>query len=270
MPRIATKAQRKLLVKWVVALAAVLAVMVCVVLLLPDPPEPKSEPKETTYRPRPTTSNEQFKYDDNGFLSCTTRPSVPGIDVSYHQGVIDWQQVAESGVHFAFIRLGYRGYQDGQLHEDEQAKRNLREAKAAGLMIGAYIFSQAINTQEAAAEAAFALEILGDTRLDLPLVFDWEYVNNSARTAEVDSDTLMACVDTFCTAVEAAGIEPMVYFNQDLAKTKLKLQELDCPFWLAKYSDNLDYTYQVRCWQYTDKGQIPGIQGFVDIDLYFP
>ena len=86
----------------------------------------------------------------------------------------------------------------------------------------------------------------------------------------MDSDTLMACVDTFCTAVKAAEIEPMVYFNQDLAKTKLRLKELDYPFWLAKYSDNLDYSYQVRCWQYTDQGQVPGIEGFVDIDLYFP
>jgi GH25 family lysozyme M1 (1,4-beta-N-acetylmuramidase) len=271
MPRISIKTQCKLLIKWVVALAAVLAVMFCVVMLLPDPPEPQSEPTvQTTLAPRPTTSNEQFIYDDNGFLSCTTRPSIPGIDVSYHQGVIDWQQVVENGVQFAFIRLGYRGYQDGQLHEDEQAKQNLKEAKAAGLKIGAYFFSQALNTEEAAAEAAFALEILGDTKLDFPLVYDWEYISDSARTAPVDSDTLMACVDTFCTAVEAAGIEPMVYFNQDLAKTKLRVKELDCPLWLAKYSDNLNYTYQVRCWQYTDKGQIPGIEGFVDIDLYFP
>lgn len=272
MAQLSLKKQKKLMVKWIIALSAVLAVMVCIILLLPKPkPEPKSEPTvQTTRMPRPTTSNEQFTYDDFGFLSCTTRPSIPGIDVSYHQGVIDWQQVAENGVHFAFIRLGYRGYQDGKLHEDEQAKRNLKEARAQGLEIGAYFFSQAVDPEEAAAEAAFALEILGDTQLDFPLVYDWEYISDSARTAEVDSDTLMACVDTFCTAVKAAEIEPMVYFNQDLAKTKLRLNELDYPFWLAKYSDNLDYSYQVRCWQYTDQGQVPGIEGFVDIDLYFP
>ena len=272
MARSSTKAQRRLMIKWVVALGAILAVMVGIVLLLPKPAEsvPEPTPTETTYTPRPTTSNEQFTYDDFGFLSCTTRPSVAGIDVSYHQGVIDWALVAENGVRFAFIRLGYRGYEDGQLHEDAQARRNLAEAKAQGLLIGAYLFSQAITPEEAAQEAAFALEILGDVQLDLPLAFDWEYVSDSARTAEVSSETLMECVDTFCSAVEAAGVEPMVYFNQDLAKTKLKLKELDYPFWLAKYSDNLDYSYLVRCWQYTDKGRIPGIEGFVDIDLYFP
>ena len=268
MPRISIKNQKKLLVKWVIALAAVLVVMVCVALLLrpaPPEPEPPTQPK-TNY---PTTSSDEFVYNDNGFLICTTRPSLPGIDVSHHQGVIDWEQVALAGVEFAMIRLAYRGYEDGALHEDEQAKRNLEQAKAAGLMIGGYVFSQAVSTEEAAEEAAFALEILADTRLDLPLVYDWEYVSDSARTAGVDSDTLMACVNTFCAAVEAADMEPMVYFNQDLAKTKLKLKELDCPFWLAKYADNLNYAYPVRCWQYTDKGQIDGIDGYVDIDLYF-
>ena len=272
MPRVKTKSERKLLLQWTAALSAVLVVMVCVALLLrPAPPEPVTKaPTETTGSPRPTTSGEEFVYDDFGFLSCTTRPSIPGIDVSHHQGVIDWEQVAQAGVEFAFIRLAYRGYRDGKLHVDEQVQQNLAGARAAGLKIGAYIFSQAVSVQEAEEEAAFALEILGDTKLELPLVYDWEYVSDSARTAQVSSDTLMACVEAFCAAVEGAGMEPMVYFNQDLAKTRLDLAALDCPFWLAKYDDELNYAYQVRCWQYTDQGQISGISENVDIDLYFP
>lgn len=268
MARAGTKKEKKLLIKWIIALVAVLAVMVCIAMLLkPRQPEQETPPPETT---RPTTSNDNFIYDDHGFLSSTTRPSIPGIDVSHHQGTIDWQQVRDAGVEFAIIRLGYRGYQDGLLHMDEQARRNLAEAKSAGLKIGAYFFSQATDAAEAVEEAEFALEILGDTKLDLPLVFDWEYVNDSARTANVTSETLMSCVHSFCGAVNQAGFEPMVYFNQDLARTKLDLDALEYPFWLAKYSDDLAYSHEVRCWQYTDKGRIPGIDENVDIDLYFP
>ena len=268
MPRARTKKEKKLLIKWIVALTAVLAVMIGVaMLLIPRQPEPEAPPPETT---RPTTSNDNFVYDDNGFLSSTTRASIPGIDVSHHQGIIDWQQVRAAGVEFAMIRLGYRGYLDGELHTDERAVQNLSEAKAAGLKIGAYIFSQAIDPTEAVEEAQFALDTLGDAKLDLPLVFDWEYVSDSARTAGVTGETLMSCIRSFCDVVEQAGIEPMIYFNQDLARTKLDLDALEYPFWLAKYSDDLAYPYAVRCWQYTDKGRIPGIDENVDIDLYFP
>ena len=268
MARTGTKKERRLLFKWIVALAAVLAVMAGMALLLqPDQSPRDTAPSEPT---APTAFREQFLYDDSGFLSSPHRSSIPGIDVSHHQGIIDWAQVADAGVRFAIIRLGYRGLQDGLLHEDEQVRQNLAGAKAAGLMIGAYFFSQATSTAEAEEEARYALDILGDTQLDLPLVFDWEYVSDSARTAQVDSDTLMACVRSFCGAVAQAGLDPMVYFNQDLARTKLVLDELEYPFWLAQYTDALTFPYEIRCWQYTDKGRIPGIEENVDIDLYFP
>lgn len=268
MARGATKRERRLLVKWVVALTAVLAVMAGMAAVLVPRQSPRQDPApETT---GPTAPREQFVCDDRGFLTSTTRPSIPGIDVSHHQGTIDWAQVAGAGVEFAIIRLGYRGLQDGQLHADEQVRQNLAGARAAGLKIGAYFFSQATNAEEAAEEARFALELLEDTQLDLPLVYDWEYVSDSARTADVTGDTLMACVRSFCGVVEAAGLESMVYFNQDLARTMLNLEQLEYPFWLAKYAEDLDYEYPVRCWQYTDKGRIPGIDENVDIDLYFP
>lgn len=268
MPRGKTKAGPKLLMQWILALSSVLAVMIGIALFLkPEEPSRQAPPPETTH---PTTSTKDYVYDKNGFLSCTTKASIPGIDVSHHQGQIDWAQVKASGIEFAIIRLGYRGYQDGKLHVDEQVEQNLTGAKAAGLKIGAYIFSQATNTAEAVEEAQFALQILGETSLDLPLVYDWEYISDSARTAHVDGDTLMACVRAFCGEAEQAGFEPMVYFNQDLAKTKLDLEALQYPFWLAMYSDSLRFAHEVRCWQYTDSGSVPGIHGNVDIDLYFP
>ena len=266
MARAGTKKERKLMAKWLMALTAVAAVMTGIVLLLQTRQTQPPTPEPTT----PTAVKEEFHLNDQGFLASTTRASIPGIDVSHHQGTIDWPQVAQAGVEFAIIRLGYRSYQDGLLHEDRQVHENLAGARAAGLKIGAYFFSQATTEAEALEEAQFALEILGETALDLPLVFDWEYVSDSVPTAQVDGQTLMACLRRFCSTVEQAGQEPMVYFNQDLARTLLDLEALEYPFWLAKYTDDLDYPYEVRCWQYTDQGRIPGIQENVDIDLYFP
>lgn len=204
------------------------------------------------------------------YLQCTKGSTVVGIDVSSHQGQIDWQTVAASGVKFAFVRLGYRGYESGTLHEDEFAKENLAGAKAAGLKVGAYFFSQAISTEEATTEAVYALEILNGFSLDLPLVFDWEYISESARTGKVDRDTLTGLTKAFCRVVEEAQCRPMIYFNTNQGRFRLKLEELgDYPWWLAKYSMEAEFLCRVDLWQYTDQGSVPGIQGEVDIDLMF-
>lgn len=209
-----------------------------------------------------------FGYD-GVFLECLTGSSKPGIDVSSHQGKIDWPMVAQAGVEFVFVRLGYRGYETGLLHEDIYAKTNLQEARAAGLQVGAYFFSQAISVQEARAEAEFALRVLDGFALDLPLVYDWEYISETARTGKVSKQTLMACVTSYCDAVEEAGYSPMMYFNRHMAESHLELEELTrYPFWLAMYTDKMTYPNRVHFWQYSDKGQVPGIQGYVDLDVW--
>ena len=157
------------------------------------------------------------------------------------------------------------------INVDEMALQNLTGAKTAGLQVGAYFFSQAITADEAVEEARLALQVLGGMTLDLPLVYDWEFVTDSARTGTVDPDTLMDCIHAFCGEVERRGYEPMVYFNQSLARDMLKLEQLTrYPFWLAMYSDEMTYPYKIRFWQYSDQGYVPGIEGNVDLDLYFP
>lgn len=196
---------------------------------------------------------------------------IPGIDVSSHQGVIDWPAVAESGVEFAMIRLGYRSYRDGGLYIDEQAAYNLTEARAAGLKVGAYFFSQALNEEEAAEEAAFALEILGGVELDLPLAYDWEHVAGSTRTGAMDQETLTACVKSFCGAAEAGGYEPMVYFNLDLSRTLLDVDAVaGYEVWFAQYADAPELDAPFRIWQYSDQGQLAGITEKVDLNWYYP
>lgn len=196
---------------------------------------------------------------------------IPGIDVSSHQGPIDWPAVADSGVRFAIIRLGYRSLHDGLLHIDERAAENLQGARAAGLKIGAYFFSQALTEAEAQEEAVLALEVLDGMTLDLPLAYDWEYVSPDQRTGDMDPQTLTACIHAFCGEVEKAGYGPMVYFNQELSRTLLDLDQIqEYPFWYARYSEEMDLDHPVLLWQHSDEGTIPGIQEKVDLNWWYP
>lgn len=258
--------------------AAVLAT--AVFLLVPrgesrrsgDPTVPETGPQTAASSPIPRNpyGPADFTYE-NGFLTCTAGPAVPGVDVSAHQGEVDWKQVRSAGMEFAMIRLGYRGYTSGGIYEDEYATDNLRGARKAGLDIGAYFYSQALTPEEAREEARLCISILDGMALDLPLVYDWEYVSEEARTANMDRQTLMACTRAFCQEVEAAGYEAMVYFNPTLAESLLKLEELtEYPWWLAMYSNTMTYPHAVAMWQYTAAGQVPGIEGDTDLNLLFP
>ena len=209
---------------------------------------------------------DDFVYDD-GFLSCITAETVLGIDVSRYQGDIDWQQVKAAGVEFVMVRLGNRGISEGTLYEDAFAKQNLQGAKEAGLKVGAYFYSQALNVAEAEEEAALALEILDGFPLDMPLAFDWE---QESRTENMDARTLTDCTKAFCAAVEKAGYQPMIYFNSFQAKELLHLLELrEIPWWLAMYEVTMEFPYRMDRWQYSGTGTSPGIEGSVDLNLLF-
>ena len=240
--------------------AAVLAILMLVGCSAPHTPTPTETIPPNRYSP------DDFVMED-GFLSCVTGEAVLGIDVSRYQGEIDWQQVKAAGVEFVMVRLGNRGIAEGTLHEDAYAKQNLQGAKAAGLQVGAYFYSQALNVSEALEEATLALQILDGFRLDMPLAFDWE---QESRTENVDARTLTDCTKAFCAAVEAAGYEPMVYFNSFQAKQLLHLRELrDIPWWLAMYDVTMEFPYRMDMWQYSCTGTIPGISGSVDLNLLF-
>ena len=233
-----------------------------------------TEPPAPTIVPNPFTGNE-FIYDENGYMTCLSAESWLGVDVSEHQGSIDWEKVARTDVKFAMVRLGYRGWgAEGVIREDTRGMENLSGAAEAGLQVGVYFFSQAISEEEAIEEARFLLQLLDGRELDMPVVFDWETVSSEdARTANMSKATLNACALAFCREIEAAGYDAMVYFNQDLARWKfdlLAIQQAGYDFWLAMYSDSLRYAYQVRMWQYTSDGSVPGIKGRVDMNLYFP
>ncbi len=212
---------------------------------------------------------EDFEYKGD-YLTCTTGKTRLGVDVSEHQEQIDWESVADAGMEFAFVRIGYRGYTKGAVNPDAYAEDNLTGAKDAGLKVGAYFYSQAISTTEAAQEAEFCIKFLKRYDIDLPVVFDWEYVSSDARTGDIDMQTITDCAKTFCSAIEDAGYEAMVYFNPSISTTHLDLLELqEYPLWLSLYSDTMDYPHQVEYWQYTQSGTVPGISGDADINLWF-
>lgn len=212
---------------------------------------------------------EDFSWE-NGFLTCTAGETRLGIDVSEYQQDVDWEAVAQAGVEYVFVRIGYRGYSVGTIQADAMAGRHIQDARAAGLKVGAYFYSQAVSEEEAAQEAAFCVDFLKEHPIDLPVVFDWEYVSASARTGDMDADTLTDATRTFCREIEAAGYEAMFYANASHSRDLLNLEELkDYGFWLAMYSGVMDYPNRVDVWQYTDTGTVPGISGNVDINLFF-
>lgn len=196
-----------------------------------------------------------------------------GIDVSSYQQNIDWQAVNEDGVEFAIIRMGYRGYETGQLCEDKYFRRNLEGAKAAGIGTGVYFFSQAITEQEAAEEADYVISLLEETEAELsfPVVFDWEFPTDEdpARTEGLAGEIQTACCRIFCDKIRAAGYEPMYYSTINTALFRYDMGELsDIPLWIAEYSRECNFSYNYKMWQYSCSGVVDGIDGLVDLNIF--
>ena len=236
-------------------------------------PATQQTPQQTTLPP-PTENvftPMDFGYEGE-YLTCLTDESILGIDVSSYQGQIDWQQVKDAGVEFVMIRIGFRGYgQKGVLCQDTMAQENYLGAKAVGLKVGCYFFSQAITEAEAVEEAEYVMELVADWQMEMPLVYDWECLAADYRTMGVDARLLTDCTKAFCDTVEKKGYDSMIYFNPDQSYKDMYLEELvDYGFWLAMYTDQMDYPYKVDMWQYTNQGNVPGITGNVDINLFFP
>lgn len=212
-----------------------------------------------------------FTTQEDGTITYSG-PAKYGIDVSAHQGEIDWAQVAGDGVEFAFLRIGYRGYSQGAINLDEQFEANLAGAQAQGIEVGVYFFSQAVNQEEAQEEARQVCAWLADRDLEgCWVAYDWEHVEDeTARTNDVTGETVTACALAFCQAVEAEGYAPMVYCNGMLGYLSYDLTQLeDLPLWYAEYQDYPSYAYAVTIWQYTESGTVSGIQGKVDRNIWF-
>ncbi len=222
---------------------------------------------------------EKHDYKDDSFVHNGDRLSYEddsnytyrlGVDVSEHQGYVDWQALKDSGFEFAFIRLGYRGYgQEGRICLDREFHRNIQNAQAAGFDVGVYFFAQAVNEEEALEEAHFVLQNLEGYTLQLPVVYDPESIlDDEARTDNVSGEQFTKNTEVFCSAVADAGYDPMIYANMLWEAFELDLEELsEYPLWYADYEPAPQTPYHFRFWQYTNQGQVPGITGNTDLNI---
>lgn len=194
-----------------------------------------------------------------------------GIDVSKHQGDIDWNLVAQDGVEFAFIRVGYRGYGTGKMMEDEFFEDNIKEAILAGLKVGVYFYSQAISEEEILEEVEFVLGKIAPYKIECPVVFDVERVaGDDGRMNNITVEERTRLTQLFCQKIEEAGYRPMIYHNTEMAIMMLKLEALeDYDKWFAAYSDTFYYPYEYKVWQYSQSGTVQGIKGNVDLNISF-
>ena len=216
-----------------------------------------------------------FYTDEGGRIkySDTSRAALTGIDVSVFQGNINWEEVAADGIDFVILRIGYRGYgSKGIMGIDDNFYKNYDGAVKAGLKVGAYFYSQATNPEEAREEAQYVLSALGDRELQMPVVYDWEYVDNAeARTANMTSEQITECAVSFCNEIEQYCRDVMIYFNRDIGYFEYELARITgYDFWLAEYCEYPTFIYKFNMWQYTDSGTVKGINTKVDMNIYFP
>ena len=271
----------------VISAIALIAAAAALLLVLRKDEEPEAPPEiqePVTFRfgdmvleplegmPLNPYNKDAFSVDAKGRVSYEQhgRQAKAGIDVSTHQKDIDWPAVAADGIDFAILRLGHRGYSQGGLFLDETFERNLQGALSAGLEVGVYFFSQAVNPEEAEEEAGYVLEVLNGQSLTFPVAFDWEPITGDEARTDLDGETMTRCAAAFCKRIEDAGYRPAVYFNQTQGYLRYDLRQLtDYTLWLAEYDTVPDFYYHFDLWQYSHTGRVDGIQGDVDLDLAF-
>ncbi|HBE15479.1 MAG TPA: lysozyme [Ruminococcaceae bacterium] len=213
--------------------------------------------------------------DENGvpsYYENGKKISHLGVDLSEFQGDVDFAAMKEAGVEFVMLRIGGRYYgDDGVLYTDNKFDTNYEKAKAAGLKVGAYFFSQAISAEDAKQEANYALEKLNKRQLDYPIALDWENIaEEEARTDKVMGDQLTDIAETFCDTIEAAGYKSIVYSNTQQMFIMYDFETMkDYDFWLADYREFPTMYYKFDMWQYTMTGSIAGVEGTVDMNISF-
>lgn len=201
-----------------------------------------------------------------------------GIDISSHNGDVEWDKV-KNNIDFAFIRVGYRGYEGGTINEDKNAQTNLRHANKNKIPVGVYFYSQATTEQEAIEEAEFALDMVKWHDISLPIIIDFEYPQDKngkmigrLHEADLGNEDRTNIINAFCKTIKDAGYEYGVYASTSVFKNQLNTKDFlpNTLIWVAHYSDNLKYTKDVDIWQYSKTGQMDGVPSkYVDLNYWF-
>ena len=214
-----------------------------------------------------TIQGVKYSFQSDGALPSNSADL--GIDVSKWNGTIDWNAVKNSGVTFAIIRCGYRGSSTGALIEDPTFRTNIAGAKKAGLKVGVYFFTQAVNEVEAVEEASMVLGLISGQGLTYPVFMDVEAANGG-RANGLDINTRTAVIKAFCQTLQNSGVKAGVYANKTWLSEKMNVGALSSfKIWLAQYAAAPTYTGGYQMWQYSSKGAVSGIKGNVDMDISY-
>lgn len=223
-------------------------------------------PKNTYDFTSLVSNDDQMKYLEDG-----KKVSFLGADISKYQGKVDFYQLKEAGIDFVMLRVGARGYGSGQIIMDEYFATNIQKAAEAGLDIGVYFFSQAITEAEAIEEANLVIQNLEGYKIQYPVAFDMEYVeNDTARVETLTRADKTTVTKAFLDTVQAAGYRPMIYGNKEWLLKRIDLAKLTAyDIWLSQQKDIPDYPYKFAMWQYTTSAEINGISGYTDLNICF-
>lgn len=195
-----------------------------------------------------------------------------GVDLSKNSGEIDFEALKNAGVDFVMLRLGSRGYETGLVTLDENFVSNITKAQSAGLEVGVYFFSQAVNEEEAAEEAEFVISNLVPYRISYPVAFDMEYISNDeSRIDTLDEEQKTKIAEAFLSRIEREGYRPILYGNKnwllgELIPDKL-LKEYDV--WLNDQDSIPDYPYQFKMWKYSAAQKIDGVGNSASYTISF-
>lgn len=204
-----------------------------------------------------------------------------GIDISKYNGDINWKSVKQSGIDFAIIRVGFRGYETGKIVFDNKFIENAKQAYSNGLSVGAYFVTQATNYSEGKEEANQALAKIKESKVKLtyPIVVDIEWAGggegNQGRADYISVAQRTEAAKGFCDTIRNAGYTPMIYANKYWLMKYLDMSKLsNFDVWLAHYvagapTKTSDYKGKYEVWQYTSSGSVPGINGNVDVDISY-
>ena len=231
-----------------------------------EAPLASASPEESATESSNTETTEAPAVSDSSVIPAGSL----GIDVSQFNGYIDWKAVKDHGVKFAFIRVAGRFSVSASIYDDSRFEYNISQAKANGIKVGVYFFTQAVNSNEAIEEARYAINKIRPYGVDLPIVIDSEAVSGGGRHAAISTAERTEVIKSFCNEVSSQGYTPMIYASTSWLNSKLNMSQLSAyKVWVAQYNYRVTYGGSYNIWQYTSEGRINGISGNVDCNRWY-
>ena len=205
------------------------------------------------------------------YYSDGKQVSYLGVDLSKYQKKVDFAAIQREGIDYCMLRVGSRGYETGNIQEDEKFQEYIAGAEAVGMPVGLYFFSQAVTEEEAIEEANFVISKIGEHKITYPIAYDMEFIENDNSRIETLTKTEKSNIAlAFLNRIEEAGYVGMLYGNKEWLLKRIELHRFeDYDIWLAQEDDIPDYPYMYSMWQYSRQGEVYGIDGYVDLNISF-